>query len=205
MKILEKRKLEFDNIKKKKPFGGIGIMDVRKRIPLSTLSSKEGGTVGGNFVSPRAVRKGQVKIDFIFALVFFTAIIFYIGVQINGAMTSNLADSRLDALKSEAESVLDVLASTEGVPKNWEALPDDKVVRIGLAQSSYNLSSVKVAALNNRCDLMNKFGSISYRLSITSGGITLLSCGYGGPRVTSRAERPVLVGGNYGKMTLEMW
>ncbi len=150
-------------------------------------------------------KKGQVKIDFIFALVFFTVLIFYIGLQINAATGSSLADSKLDALKAESESILDVLVSSGGSPQNWETLPADKVVMVGLASAPYSISSAKLSALNSNCNLMNKFGSISYRLTASSGSAILLSCGYGGPRVTSMSERPVFVNGVYGKITLELW
>ncbi len=150
-------------------------------------------------------KKGQMKIDFIFALVFFTIMIFYIGMQINNSFASSMSDSRTDMLKSEAESILNILVSTGGIPKNWETLPPAQVTGIGLASYPYNISSSKLNALKNNCDLMNKFGDISYKFVISSGTNILLSCGYGGPRVTAKSQMPVFVNGKYGKAVLEMW
>lgn len=149
--------------------------------------------------------KGQVKIDFIFSLIFFTIMIFYIAVQLNSFLLSSMSDSKLDTLKSEANILLETLISSKGNPENWEALPENQITRIGLASIPYSISSSKLDVLKNNCDLMNKFGSINYKLSISSAGSILLSCGYGGPKVTSKSEMPVLVNGGYGKATLELW
>ena len=151
------------------------------------------------------ITKGQIKVDFIFSLIFFTVMIFYIAVQLNSSLMSSLNDSKLDTLKSESNSILGILVSSEGSPKNWETLAESQVVRVGLASVPYNISSSKLNALKNNCGLMNKFGNISYSFSISSAGSILLSCGYGGPRVTSKSEMPVLVNGKYGKAVLEMW
>jgi len=149
--------------------------------------------------------KGQIKIDFIFALIFFTVMIFYIVIQVNNALTSSLTDSKLDTVKSETGSILDILVSTQGVPPNWETLPEEQITRIGLASSPYKISTSKLNSLKANCNLMGKFGSINYRFSITSESAILLSCGFGGPRITSRSELPVVVNGKYGKAVLEMW
>lgn len=149
--------------------------------------------------------KGQIKIDFIIALIFFAIMIFYIGMQINNALVSSISDSKLDTMKSQANSILKIMVSTEGSPKNWESLPENQIVRIGLASSPHGISQSKLNALKNNCNLMNKFGGINYRLTISAGNSILLSCGYGGPRVTSKAEMPVFANGAYGKAVLEMW
>lgn len=152
-----------------------------------------------------AARKGQIKFDFIFALLFFAIMVFYIGVQVNSTLVSSLTDSKLDTLKSQTDTILNILVSTPGSPGNWESLTESQISRIGLAPAPYNISSSKLNKLKNNCDLMKKFGDIDYRLTISSGSTVLLSCGYGGPRVTSKSEVPVLVSGKYGKAVLEMW
>lgn len=150
-------------------------------------------------------KKGQIKIDFIFSLVFFTVMIFYIAMQVNSSLASSMSDSRLDTIKSESESILNILVSTKGSPENWDSLPQEQVMRIGLAFLPYNISSSKLNALKNNCDLMNKFGDINYKFTIISENNILLSCGYGGPRVTAKSESSVAVNGKYGKAVLEMW
>ncbi len=174
---MEKRKTEFNKIREKENMGQL----------------------------PPAVRKGQIKIDFIFALVFFTILVFYIGMQINNSLVSGISDSKMDTLKSEAESILNILVSTKGNPENWEFLPQEQVIRIGLASAPYNLSSSKIDKLKNNCNLMDRFGDINYRLAISGGSGIILSCGYGGPRVTAKSEMPVVVNGKYGRAILEMW
>lgn len=131
--------------------------------------------------------------------------IFYIAMQINNSLASSMSDSRLDTIKSESESILNILVSTKGSPENWDSLSQEQVMRIGLASLPHNISSSKLNALKNNCDLMNKFGDIDYKFTIISENTILLSCGYGGPRVTAKSEASVAVNGKYGKAVLEMW
>ncbi len=156
--------------------------------------------------------KGQIKFDFIFALVFFTILISYVSMQVNGAFSASIFDSETDTMKSAASSMLEILATTAGSPENWETRPPgvnsaDPNLRIGLASPPYNISSAKLNALQLNCEpLMNKFGeNINYKLIIANSTNILLSCGYGGPRVTGKSEIPVIVNGKYGKAVLEMW
>jgi hypothetical protein len=149
--------------------------------------------------------KGQIRIDFIFSLIFFTVMLFFIALLVNSSLSTGLADSNLDTMKSQSESILNILVSTGGSPDNWETLPPALVIRVGLASQPYSISAPKLNALRNNCDLMAKFGNINYRLTLSSGNTVLLSCGYGGPRVTSSSQVPVFVNGVYGRAVLEMW
>ncbi len=154
-------------------------------------------------------QKGQIKFDFIFALVFFTILIFYVSMQVNGAFSASISDSETDTMKSAASSILGILATTAGSPENWETLigtpSENDINRIGLASSPYVISSAKLSALKLNCALMEKFGKINYKLTVYDGNGILLSCGYGGPRVTGKSEIPVIVNGMHGKIVMEMW
>ncbi len=131
--------------------------------------------------------------------------LFFIALLANNSLSTGLTDSKLDTMKSQSESILNLLVSTGGSPDNWETLPPAQVIRVGLASQPYSISTPKLNALKNNCELMNKFGNISYRLTLSTENTVLLSCGYGGPRVTSSSQLPVFVNGKYGRAVLEMW
>lgn len=148
-------------------------------------------------------KKAQIKVEFIFSVLFFSMVIFFVGVELNRILSSSIQDSSLDSLKSQANSMLDILVG-EGEPKNWENNPP-AAKRIGLGSPAYNLSVAKINALKNNCTLVDeKFGVSSYALIIDTTQ-ELLSCGYGGPKIRSVAERSVYVEGKYGKIILELW
>ncbi len=147
--------------------------------------------------------KAQIKVEFIFSVLFFSIVIFFVGMELNRILSIAVQDSSLDSLKSQANSVLETLVG-EGDPKNWEASPS-LAKRIGLGSPPYNLSMVKINALKSNCTVFDeKFGVNSYTLIINTTE-QLLSCGYGGPRIRVVAERSVHIEGKYGKIILELW
>ena len=148
--------------------------------------------------------RGQIKIEYIFGIVFFAIIIFYLAVQIGNAVTGVASDSALNNMKVRTNSILKILIEDQGEPSNWE---DDaaNAKRIGLATSPYNLSKSKIAKLNETCGLMEKFNLSSYKLTIFNSTDQLLACGYSPPLVSIPIIKPVFIEGSYGNITLEVW
>ncbi len=85
---------------------GIGIR-FRDRIPLSTLSAKEGGTVGGNCVSPR--RKAQAALEYMMVvgmvLIILAPIIYYSYQQNEIAIRASQAKLAASRISSAADSI----------------------------------------------------------------------------------------------------
>lgn len=175
-------------------FGGIGIREVRTRIPLctknlkdfsappktegfraSTHSAKEGGTVGGNCVSPRAVRKAQVfSADAVFSLLIFfaamsVAIFLWMYLPVPGATmerAENVADyllmQRLGTENALDSSIIDNFSAKPysdmkrelGVPEdfyfNVTGMSSSVIKYGGLApqNANYVVNIRRIAALN---------------------------------------------------------
>lgn len=149
-------------------------------------------------------RIGQIKIEFIFSVLFFSIIVFFVGIELNRALSTVITDSELDYLKSKANSIVDILVKDQGEPEDWEKNPP-LAKRIGFASTPYNLSLLKINKVDENCTLIDeKFDIKNYKLTInTTEGI--LSCGYGGPKIRAVVERSVYIEGEYGRVRLELW
>lgn len=154
--------------------------------------------------------KGQIKIEFIFGILFFGILIFYLATQINTVVTSVATDSRIDSLKAEAKSVMKILLEDPGEPDNWNKVSIDEIKRMGLMNQTikkvFYLSKEKIDFLNSNCELMNiTISNRGYKLTIYKNGQLLLDCGYGGPIIKSLVEKSVFIENEYGKVILELW
>ncbi len=119
---------------------------------------------------------GQIKVEFVFAMVIFSIIVFFIATQTNNIFTSILTDSRNDVAKAKGINLLDYLITDRGDPTNWES--GGTTNRIGLASSPYSLSITKILALNNSCDKLSIFELDGYRLKAYNTTHLLLFCGF---------------------------
>jgi hypothetical protein len=150
--------------------------------------------------------KGQIKLEFIFGVVFFSAIVVFAAAQISTALGTTASESRLDSLKANAISSMELLARDQGLPANWESNPG-QAKRIGLSTGEpYVLSQPKIAALAASCSLLNSLGFGNYRLNIYNTTQAVLSCGTAGiPQQSVVVSRNVIISGQHGNMTLELW
>ena len=100
---------------------------------------------------------------------------------------------------------MSILTEDKGSPSNWE-VNLNSVQRVGLAVSPNVLSMAKISALANHCDLLDNFYLSSYRLRIYDSTHQILLCGYNNlePPLSSET-RHVIIGGEYGNVTLDMW
>lgn len=62
---------------------------------------------------------GQTRVEFIFAVIIFSAIIFYVVNQMNIISSSIISDYNVNNMKAEANSVMETLTKSKGYPENW--------------------------------------------------------------------------------------
>lgn len=150
--------------------------------------------------------KGQIRVEFIFGVVIFGIIIFFIASQLNTIFTTVLTDSRTDTIRAKSINILTLLIEDKGNPEDWEIKPLSQVKRIGLANKPYDLSINKIMKLNENCNLLEKFDLKSYRLKIFDSNGQILFCGYESLEPpTVLIIRYVLIDGEFGNISLEMW
>lgn len=144
--------------------------------------------------------RGQIKVEFILAIVAFSAVAFAIAIQINSTANIVASDSRADALKTKAAGVLSLLLEDE----KWLALNG----------KPYSINMVNLTGINstrggfNQCTLLEPFDLGGYRLTIASSTSTLLRCGaLGVGSGAVSAYRVVWISGesDFGTVMLEMW
>ena len=77
---------------------------------------------------------------------------------------------------------------------------------LAAGEEPFVLSSTKIYALNNKCDLLDNFSLGGYRLTVYDDTSQMLFCGYVGiSPITTTVTKPVLINGEYGNITLELW
>jgi len=133
--------------------------------------------------------RGQTRIEFIFAIVIFSIVIFYIATQINTVFSSIISDYEINSLKAKALNSIINLVETELI-----------------SNKPYKLSKEKVNNLNQNCDLLNNFSLETYRLKIYNSTDLLLFCGFDSlkpPKVF--VMKYVIIEDDLGNMTLELW
>lgn len=147
--------------------------------------------------------KGQIKLEFIFAVVMFAMIIFWVVSQINTSYASVGSDSRNDMLRAKAYTLIAYLAEGSG-DAGWESSQEPKSVGLAYENQPYNLSSYKISKLN--CSLLNNYSLGAFRITIQDDDETLLSCGpIGVSLMTISITRNVYIEGEYGNITAEVW
>jgi len=149
---------------------------------------------------------GQIRVEFIFAVVIFGLIILFIASQINTILTITLTTSRSDDLRVKTTGVITALIEDKGEPEDWYNSPEN-AKRIGLVdQYPYRLSSAKVTTLKDNCTLLDYFDLKGYRLKIYQEDQQVLFCGYDSLiPPTTMVIRNVYVGDTPGNMSLELW
>jgi hypothetical protein len=62
---------------------------------------------------------GQTRVEFIFGVIIFSAIIFYVVNQMNIISSSIISDYNVNNMKAEANSVIETLTNDKGYPDGW--------------------------------------------------------------------------------------
>ncbi|VVC00493.1 Uncharacterised protein [uncultured archaeon] len=97
-----------------------------------------------------AMEKGQgVMFDFAFALLLFVIAWAFISSSFDSRLSSHENERSFAQMKNTADSLLDSLVSSNGVPGNWEENDAGGVKSIGLALRDRELSEAKLAAFSN--------------------------------------------------------
>ncbi|HLC51221.1 MAG TPA: hypothetical protein VJH90_02500 [archaeon] len=151
---------------------------------------------------------GQIRIDFILGVVFFSIVIFFIASQINFIWSNIETTSRLDTTRLTALSLVTYLVNDHGSPEDWENLPPDeayKIKRVGFAASNYRLSPNKIDRLNQTCGLLDNKTLGGFRIVVYNETNKMLQCGFVGEQLGSKIVRNVLIGSLYGNITVEAW
>lgn len=81
---------------------------------------------------------GQIRVEFIFAVVIFGLIILFIASQINTLLTISLTTSKSDDLRAKAISVITALVEDKGDPADWDQpqeIPVDVMLVIDISGS----------------------------------------------------------------------
>lgn len=131
------------------------------------------------------MKKGMMNIEFMVSVLVFLLTIGFILINIAGNLIPLHRDAELDAIRSRAYQLSQIIVFDEGDPKNWEVLGN--ATRVGLSTGDkYVMSSAKISSFNATCNsnydnlLEMYFGNTKLLFSINitdSSGKNLLDCG----------------------------
>lgn len=149
---------------------------------------------------------GQIRVEFIFAVVIFGLIIFFVASQINTMLMITLTTSKSDDLRAKGISVMTALVEDRGEPEDWYDSPEN-AKRIGLVDRlPYSLSTIKITKLNEDCTLLDYFDLKGYRLKIYQEEQQVLFCGYESlAPPTTIITKNVFIDSTTGNISLELW
>ncbi|MBU5557540.1 MAG: hypothetical protein QW751_00805 [Candidatus Aenigmatarchaeota archaeon] len=141
--------------------------------------------------------RGQVKIEFVLAVVAFAAIALIIATQINAAFTTVAESSRTDMLRARAIGLANLLTTdttwlSTGQPNNISMA---NLIMINSTRDAFG-----------QCSLLAPLRLGGYRLTIANSTHTLMRCGSdtAGAGAVS-VMRVVWIEHDYGTLTVEMW
>jgi hypothetical protein len=136
-------------------------------------------------------RKGQINtIDFLIAMFFFAAIIYFVISFTAVQQENNLVKLHQDVLLTAGTTVTDMLAESSGTPANWEMKNISDIQAVGLAASPNKLSALKVGRFtamdyNTSKTVMGLPASTDYYFAIVdTGGAVLQQSGTDPPDPT---------------------
>jgi len=169
-------------------------------------------------------KKGQLSADFYVALVAFIGLLAYITFQLFQIVPASSANAKEESIRIEAYQLSELLVNDGGHPLNWETRPLAEIRRIGLSDSTKNitnfLSRPKIDRLNTICtsptgytdvksilDIQNEF-SITF-IEHTLPEDTIWTCKSALPtnkKITFNVSRTVSVGSTtFGEIIVEVW
>jgi len=142
--------------------------------------------------------RGQVKIEFMLAIVAFSIVVFAIATQVNSTANVVASDSNNDVLRIKAIGLIEMLA----VDSQWLS-----------NNEPYSISMFKLEEMNktrntttNQCSRLESLGLGGYRITIANSTHILMQCGAAviGTGAVS-ITRVVWIEQDYGTITTEMW
>lgn len=112
--------------------------------------------------------KGQLSTDFYIALVIFLGFIAYITFQLFQIVPASSANLREESVRIEAYQISELLINDGGHPNDWETKPLAEIKRLGLSDTTRNitnyLSSAKIVRFKTIC---SNFNDIKTLLGVT--------------------------------------
>jgi len=104
-------------------------------------------------------KKGQLSIDFYIALIVFLGSLAYITFQLFQIAPASSLNAKEETVKIEAYQISELLVNDGGHPNDWETKPLSGIKRIGLLDTSVNLtnflSSPKIDRFKTICSNFN--------------------------------------------------
>lgn len=141
--------------------------------------------------------RGQVKLEFVLAVVAFAVVSFAIATQINNTFNIVASDSRIDTLRTRAAGLTELLVTD----KSW--MSDGR---------QYSINRTRLSEIDasrdtyNQCTAFSSLNLGGYIITVSNSTNTLLRCGAasaGGGAVST--SRVVWIENDYGLITVEMW
>ncbi|MBI5355204.1 MAG: hypothetical protein HZB68_01990 [Candidatus Aenigmarchaeota archaeon] len=159
------------------------------------------------------MEKGQVTIEYLIALMVFSSILIFLVFEIAHAIPEYRATSQSNVLDSKAFRVAEIMVTTTGYSisgsPDWNAV---NVGMIGLASKPRVLGISKLSEFNKTCSqsyestkqILGVEGDFAFRFSNASA---FISCGKRIPAGVTRStsERYVSLGGNWARVTFDVW
>jgi hypothetical protein len=109
---------------------------------------------------------GQTRVEFIFAVIIFSVIIFYVVNQINTISSSIITDYSINNMKAEANSVMETLTNDKGYPDDWTDFLNQgwaKRRKIEISQSPTELMDQQVRInITYDSDMKSDFSDIRF-------------------------------------------
>lgn len=170
-------------------------------------------------------KKGQLSVDFYIALVVFLGFLAYITFQLFQTVPASSANLKEESIRIEAYQISELLVNDGGHPLNWETRPLAEIRRIGLSDSTKNITNnlfrSKVSQLNTICSTPTGYNDVKQKLDVKDEiSITLIEhtlpidttwvCRSSAPsnkKTSFNVSRTVLIGGTSypTEIIVEVW
>lgn len=141
--------------------------------------------------------KGQVKVEFVLAVVAFAVVAFAVATQLNSSFNIVAGDNRADMLHARALGLVNLMVEDT----RW--LSDGR---------PYSINTANLTAIDSRRDQFEQCLDLTplrlggYRMTVANSTHTLLRCGAvtAGSGAVS-VSRAVWIERDWGTITVEMW
>lgn len=157
--------------------------------------------------------KGQVTIEYLIALMVFSSILIFLVFQIARSIPEYRATSQSNVLDAKAFRITEIMVTTTGYSisgnPDWNSVD---VGMIGLASKPNVLSASKISEFNKTCSqsyestkkILRIYGDFAFRLATPT---SFISCGKRIPAGVTRStsERYAALGGNWARVTFDVW
>lgn len=167
--------------------------------------------------------KGQISIDYIVAIIAFFFFAIYFLYEVSNVVPRYVQQIEEQRIRSEAYQMSELVMNDAGRPLNWNQVPVNQIVRMGLSESATAnktnlMSAAKAVALNNICatqghafvrTMMRTDLQFSLFLVDRTNGTTYMSCSPASTVNRGFSATVKRVGamdnGNFAELTVQAW